>query len=83
MRINLQIQFQDGTNKSITANAADLVAFEDKFNVSVAKIGTEGRIGWLLFLAWHSEFRTKSTTKTYEQWIEDVASIGDTPDDPK
>jgi len=83
MKINLQIEFNDGTKRDVTCNAADLVAFEDKFNVSITKLGTDSRIGWLLYLAWHSEHRTKQTTKAYEQWVEDVASIGDSGTDPK
>ena len=83
MKINLQIEFQDETKKDITCNAADLVAFEIKFNVSISKLSEDGRIGWLLFLAWHSEHRTKNTSKSYEEWIEDVSSIGDSGKDPK
>ena len=83
MRINLHVQFEDGTSKDITCNAADLVAFEDKFNISVAQLGQQSKLGHLLFLAWHSEFRTKSTTESYETWLETVSSVGDTDADPK
>lgn len=83
MRINLQIQFEDGTSKEITANAADLVAFEDKFNVSVARLGEESKLSHLLYLAWHSEKRTKSTDKGYEEWLTSVAGVGDSEKDPK
>ena len=83
MRINLQIQFEDGTSKEITANAADLVAFEDKFNVSVARLGDESKLSHLLFLAWHSEKRTKATDKPYEEWLSTVAGVGDSDKDPK
>jgi hypothetical protein len=83
MRINLHIQFEDGKSKEITANAADLVAFEDKFNISVAKLGDDPRMSYLLFLAWHSEKRTKGTEDDYETWLSSVASIGDGESDPK
>jgi hypothetical protein len=83
MRINLHIQFEDGKSKEITANAADLVAFEDKFNISVAKLGDDPRMSYLLFLAWHSEKRTKGTEHDYETWLSSVASIGDGESDPK
>lgn len=83
MRINLQIQFEDGTSKEITANAADLVAFEDKFNASVARLGDEGKLSHLLFLAWHSEKRTKATDKPYEEWLSTVDGVGDSDKDPK
>ena len=83
MKINLQIQFEDGTSKEITANAADLVAFEDKFNVSVARLGDESKLSHLLYLAWHSEKRTKGTDKGYEEWLSSVAGVGDSAKDPK
>lgn len=83
MRINLHIQFEDETEKEITANAADLVAFEDKFNVSVTNLGESPRMSWLLYLAWHSEHRTKSTKLTYEDWLNTVGEIGASDTDPK
>lgn len=83
MKINLQIQFEDGTSKEITANAADLVAFEDKFDVSVARLGDESKLSHLLYLAWHSEKRTKGTAKSYEDWLATVAGVGDSTKDPK
>lgn len=79
MKLTLRIEFQDATNKDITVSAADMVAFEDKFNVSIAKLD-DPRMGWLLFLAWHSEKRTKQTEKPYEEWLDLVDSIGETSD---
>lgn len=79
MKLTLRIEFQDGTHKNITVSAADMVAFEDKFNVSIAKLD-DPRMGWLLFLAWHSEKRTKQTEKPYEEWLDLVDSIGETSD---
>jgi hypothetical protein len=79
MKLTLRIEFSDGTHKDITVSAADMVAFEDKFNVSISKLD-DPRIGWLLFLAWHSEKRTKQTEKPYEEWLDLVDSIGETTD---
>ena len=81
MKLTLRIEFADGTHKDVLVSAADMVAFEDKFNVSIAKLD-DPRIGWLLFLAWHSEKRRKQTGAEYEQWLELVDSIG-TTEDPK
>jgi hypothetical protein len=83
MKINLQITFNDGTTRDVLCNAADLVAFEDKFNISVGAIGSETKLSHLLFLAWHSEKRTSATKDTFEKWLESVASVGDSPADPK
>ena len=83
MRINLQVTYSDETTREVVCNAADLVAFEEKFNISVGAIGTDTKLSHLLYLAWHSEKRTKSTAKSYEEWLETVDSIGDSGKDPK
>jgi len=83
MKINLHIQFEDGTSKDVTCSAADLGAFENQYNVSVAKLAEDTRIGWLLYLAWHSEKRTGATKETYEKWVESVANVGESDEDPK
>ena len=83
MKINLQLSFTDDTSKEITANAADLVAFEDKYNLSIAALGGEPKLSHLLFIAWHSETRTKATTAPFEQWVETVAEVGASDKDPK
>jgi hypothetical protein len=81
MKLTLRIEFSDGTHKDVLVSAADMVAFEDKFNVSIARLD-DPRMGWLLFLAWHSEKRKKQTDKAFEEWLELVESIGAT-EDPK
>lgn len=83
MRINLQIEYSDGTKRNVMCSAADLVAFEDKFNVSVVKLGEDPRMGYLLYLAWHSEKRTGNTTEDYEKWLDTVETVGDSDVDPK
>ena len=83
MKLNLQVTYNDGTAKDITCNAADFVAFEDKYNVSIGTLGTETKLSYLLFLAWNSERRTGATKDTFELWLEDVASVGDSGVDPK
>ena len=81
MKITLQITFLDGSVRDVLVSAADMVAFEDKYNLSIARL-EEARIGWLLFLAWHSEQRRKQTDKNYDEWIELVETIG-ANNDPK
>jgi hypothetical protein len=83
VKINLDITFTDGVKKLITCNAADMVAFEDKFDISVAKLSGEPRIGWMFFLAWHSEKRTKQTELDFDKWLETVEQVGASDTDPK
>ena len=52
MIINLQIGYTDNTTKEIAAKASDIVAFEDRFDISMANLQNEVRLTDLLFLAW-------------------------------
>lgn len=83
MKINLRVLFLDGNAKEITCGASDLVKFEDKFNISIARIQEEMKITYLLFLAWCAETRTKSTALDFNAWNETVESIGASELDPK
>jgi hypothetical protein len=83
MRINLQLEYSNGTKRLVTCSASDLVAFENQFNVSVMRLGDDPRIGWLLYLAWHSEKRTGNTSDDYEKWLDTVETVGDSDADPK
>lgn len=83
MKINLRILFLDGNSKEVTCSASDLVKFEDKFNISVSKIQDEVRITHLLFLAYASEIRTKSTALDFDAWTETVESVGASEISPK
>lgn len=75
MNINLRITFSDGTSKVVTAGAADIVAFEQHFDLSIARLEQNVKLTHLFYLAWHSENRTKATTDSFEQWLENVAGI--------
>lgn len=75
MQFNLHITFADQNKKVITANVADLIAFEEKFNLSVARLEKEVKLTHLLFLAWHSEKRTKATALEFDAWVETVEGV--------
>jgi hypothetical protein len=83
MRINLRVDYTNGESKEITCSARDLVAFEEKYNRSVAKLEAEFRLTDLLFLAWHSEQRRKETKKDFDSWLDDVETVGVGDTDPK
>lgn len=83
MKINLRVSFLDGNSKEISCGASDLVKFEDKFNISVARIQEEVRVTHLLFLAWASEVRTKATALDFDAWTETVETVGASDKDPK
>jgi hypothetical protein len=75
MNINLKILFADGTEKSVSALAADLVAFETKFDLSIAQLEKSVRLTHLLFIGWHVEKRTGGTKDEFEKWVELVSTI--------
>lgn len=83
MKINLRVEFNSGEAKEITCSAADLVAFETKFDLSITTLDSNVKYTHLMFLAWASEKRTKSTTKEFDVWIQDVATVGASDIDPK
>ena len=83
MKINLRLTYVDKEPKEIVCSARDLVAFEEKFNRSVAKLETEFRLTDLFFLSWHSETRTSSTKKSFEEWLDTVDKVEASDVDPK
>lgn len=83
MRINLRIDFLDGTSKEVVCTAADLVKFESKFDVSVTELEKRTRFTHLLFLAWASETRTKATNVEFDVWVETISAITASEVDPK
>lgn len=69
---DLRVIFTDGSEKVVTAIAADLVAFETKFDLSVARLQSEVRLTHLFFIAWHVLKRTGETKDEFDKWIESV-----------
>jgi hypothetical protein len=83
MRITLRTEFIDGTVEDVICSAADLVAFEEKYQRSVVRLEQEMRLTDLLFIAWHSLNRQKKTIKDFDNWLNDVESITSSDEDPK
>jgi hypothetical protein len=83
MRITLRVEFTNNKKSDVVCSAKDLVAFEEKYQRSVARLDTEMRLTDLLWLAWHSLNRQKVTDKDFDSWLDDVESIAPSDDDPK
>ncbi len=75
--INLRAEFIDGSSAECVAIAADLIAFESHFDLSVARLEKEIRLTHLFFLAWHVQKRTKQTTDDFEKWVESVSMVAE------
>ena len=50
MNFNLLVTFLDGTNREVSGIAADLVAFEAEFDLSVTRLNQDMKITHLLWL---------------------------------
>jgi hypothetical protein len=77
MKINLQITYIDkNEKKDVVAVAADLVAFETKFNLSVASLQSETKLTHLFFLAYSVEKRTGAIKdQSFEKWLETIETV--------
>ena len=75
--INLRIEFIDGSSAEVTAIAADLIAFESRFDLSVARLEKEIRLTHLFFLAYNVQKRAGVTTEEFEKWAESVSMVAE------
>jgi len=83
MKLNLRLTYSGKEPKKITCSASDLVAFEEKYDRSVAKLEKEFKLTDLLFLSWHSEKRNKATDKDFSDWLEDIEAVDADPESEK
>jgi hypothetical protein len=75
--IALSVTFLDGSEKTVEAVAADLLAFEEKFDISIVKLQSEIRLTHLFFLAWHALKRIGDTSDDFEKWVGTVSMVGE------
>ena len=75
--INLQVTYIDETTVECSAIAADLIAFEARFDLSVARLGDDVRLTHMFFLAWHALKRTGQTPHDCEKWVESVSMVSE------
>jgi len=66
--------------RDVVAVFADFIAFEAKWNKSVADISTRITLTELSWLAWSCEHRNKVTALDYDAWCLTVESAAMTPD---
>lgn len=73
--INLLIAYADGSTREVSATAADLIAFESHFNMSIAQLGKDPRLTYMFYLAWHADKRSGHTELPFEEWTELVTIV--------
>ena len=76
--IKLEVNFLDGSTESVECLAADLIAFEQHFDLSIARLEKEVRITHLFFLAYTALRRQgKTGDDSFEKWTETVSSVAE------
>ncbi len=73
--IDLTVAYIDGTTETVSAVAADLIAFESHFDLSIARLEKDLRLTHLVFMAWHVLKRTKKTDEPFEVFAEKIAGV--------
>ena len=73
--INLRVTYIDETTVECSAIAADLIAFEARFDLSVARLEKEVRLTHMFFLAWHALKRSGVVADEFDKWIESVSIV--------
>ena len=76
MRMQLEVELEDGTKKPVRVTMSDMVKFEAKHDLSSAKLGQEMKISHLLWLAWSALTREKEVSVDFDTWVEGVAGVG-------
>lgn len=75
MKINLRVSYADGSAVDTAATTADLVAFEEVFSRSVARLEVELRLTDICWLAWQSLTRQGKTAADFKAWLETIDGV--------
>jgi hypothetical protein len=76
MKIALEVTSAlDQKTRTVIAAFPDFIAFENKFNRSVAKFEAELTLTDLAYIGWHSEYRQKKTGLDFDSWINEIESL--------
>ena len=75
MKLELVIQYADGTEKTVTVKAVDIVAFEQHFDMSMSRLEKEIRMTHLFFMAHQAQKRTGETKDDFDKWLDGVDNV--------
>lgn len=76
MKMNLKVEYTDGSTANANVLAVDIVGFESKYNRSAARLADEFRFTDACFLAWHALNRSDSTVGSFDEWLLTIDSVG-------
>jgi hypothetical protein len=75
MKMNLEVTYNDTSATDVTVSVADFVAFESRFDRSVAKFGEEFKLTDMCWLAWHRIAKSDKKAGEFDDWLENVDSV--------
>ena len=73
--MEIRIKYDDGTTAVVHPKPVDLVMFERKFSMAATKIDEDPRMDYILFLAWAALRRTGQESRSYDDFLADLADI--------
>jgi hypothetical protein len=74
MKMNAKVEYADGSVADVVISAPDFVAFETKYDRSVARFATEIKFTDICWLAWHRLHRDKKVGE-FEPWLETIDGV--------
>jgi len=74
LNIDLAVTHKDGTTVDVVCKTADYIAFETNFDKPISVI-EQGRLTYLLWLAWHASKRVGHTDAGFDEWVDTVDGI--------
>lgn len=75
LRVTLHIEYADGSAVEVVTTAADLMAFETRFDKSFTVFADNWRLTYLMWLAWHVVKREGKTALEFDPWSQTVAGV--------
>jgi hypothetical protein len=75
MKMNLKVTYNDKSATDVTVSVADFVAFETKFDRSIARFEQEFKLTDMCWLAWHRLHRSDKSIGDFDAWLDGVDAV--------
>jgi hypothetical protein len=75
LAITMQVKPKNAEARTVTAEPADMVAFEREFQKSITSLQSNVFLTDLFWLGWHAEKRTGATGLSFDEWVATLETI--------
>lgn len=75
LAITMQVKPKGAEARKVTAEPADMVAFEREFQKSITTLQSNVFLTDLFWLAWHAEKRTNATSLGFDEWVATLETV--------